>query len=85
LPPGSELLAASPSAVAEIFLVQRRFLGIQGHPELDNLLLRQAFLPLHRRQFDDEAWLKVEHEAQQPLHPEPVTALGRRLLIEGSL
>lgn len=85
LPPGSELLAASPSAATEIFLVQRRFLGIQGHPELDNLLLQQAFLPLHRRQFDDEAWQQVEREAQQPLRPEPVLALGRRLLIEGNL
>ncbi|MBN9426119.1 MAG: gamma-glutamyl-gamma-aminobutyrate hydrolase family protein [Burkholderiales bacterium] len=85
LPPGSEVLATSPSAAHEIFLVQRRFLGVQGHPEVDNELLRQVFMPLHRPLFDAERWQQVEREAQQTLHPAPVIALGQRLLRQGFL
>ncbi|MGD9943960.1 MAG: hypothetical protein AB7L76_14575 [Burkholderiaceae bacterium] len=85
LPPGSELLAESPTAACEIFLVRRRFLGIQGHPELDNALLRQTFLPAHRARFDEQAWQQVERDAAQPLTPQPVAAIGRRLLRDGRL
>jgi GMP synthase (glutamine-hydrolysing) len=85
LPPGSEVLATSPSAAHEIFLVQGRFLGVQGHPEVDNELLQQVFMPLHRPLFDAERWRQVEHEARQTLQPASVIALGRRLLIQGHL
>ena len=38
-----------------------------------------------RALFDDEQWAHVEQEASQPLSPDAVIALGRRLLDEGAL
>lgn len=86
LPPGSLALASSATVPNELFLAQGRFLGIQGHPEVDNACLRHAFMPLHRQFFDDEQWKLIDAEAaQQYARPEPVIALARRLLDCGSL
>lgn len=85
LPPDGVLLASSDTAAHEIFLAQERFLGIQGHPEVDNEFLQQKFMAYHRTLFDDAGWERVQHESRQPLHPARVIALGRRLLDEGCL
>lgn len=85
LPAGSVLLASSTASRHEVFLVRERFLGIQGHPEVDNAFLQQTFMAYHRDLFDDAQWARVQHESQQPLHPDRVIALGRQLLDEGHL
>lgn len=85
LPPGSVLLASSQTIPHEVFLVQGRILGIQGHPEVDRQFLKDKFMAYHRALFDDEQWAKVDRESDQPLHPDAVIALGRRLLDEGAL
>ncbi|VTU42784.1 glutamine amidotransferase (plasmid) [Variovorax sp. PBL-H6] len=85
LPPGSVLLASSQTIPHEVFLVQGRILGIQGHPEVDRQFLKDKFMAYHRALFDDEQWAHVEQEASQPLSPDAVIALGRRLLDEGAL
>jgi GMP synthase (glutamine-hydrolysing) len=84
LPPDSVHLASSATISHEIFLTHGRFLGVQGHPEADNALLRH-FMTYHRSHFDADAWQAIEREADQPLSREPVIALGRRLIGEGTL
>jgi len=85
LPADSVRLAGSATIPNEVFLVKQRFLGIQGHPEVDSALLRQKFMAYHRRLFDDVQWARVERESRQPVEPAPVIALGRRLLDQGRL
>lgn len=85
LPPGSTLLARSKTVPHEIFLVGDRFLGIQGHPEMDAALFFEAFDQWHRPFFDDDAWAAVEQEMKLPVHNKSVCALGRRLLDAGTL
>ncbi len=85
LPSDSINLASSKTTRNEVFLIADRFLGIQGHPETNNELMQQGFMPYHRSMFDDEQWLDIERESKQTLHIEPLVSLGRRLLLEGSL
>lgn len=85
LPPDSVHLASSATVSHEIFLTHGRFLGVQGHPEVDNALLRRRFMTHHRSLFDADAWQAIEQEADRPLSREPVVALGRRLIEEGAL
>ncbi len=85
LPSDSVNLASSKTIQNEIFLTHGRFLGVQGHPEVNNELLQQGFMPYHRSMFDDEQWLDIERESKQALHIEPLVSLARRLLVEGSL
>jgi len=84
LPPHSEILASS-TVPHEIFLISDRFLGVQGHPEVDNTDLQENFMPLHRALFDTEQWQAIEHESRQPIERDAVIALGRRLLADGCL
>ncbi len=85
LPPESVRLASSATTSNEIFLTENRFLGVQGHPEVDTDLLKSLFMAFHRSDFEDERWRAVEVEAERPLEREPVKTLGRRLLAEGVL
>jgi GMP synthase-like glutamine amidotransferase len=85
LPPHSALLASSSTTPHEIFLVSNRFLGVQGHPEVDNTDLREIFMPWHRKSFDAEQWQIVESESKRPIEPGVVIELGRRLLADGYL
>ena len=85
LPRGSIQLASSITTENEIFLIDERFLGIQGHPEANNHLLRQGFMPYYESMFDNEQWLVIERESKQELHSQPVLDLGRRLLNRGRL
>jgi GMP synthase-like glutamine amidotransferase len=85
LPPKSTHLASSSTITNEIFLVEDRFLVVQGHPEVNSEWLQQGSMPVHRTLFDDEQWRVVEHESRQPISPEPVIALARRPLAEGVL
>jgi GMP synthase-like glutamine amidotransferase len=85
LPPHSALLASSSTTPHEIFLVSNRFLGVQGHPEVDNTGLRETFMPWHRKSFDAEQWQIVETESKRPIEPGAVIELGRRLLADGYL
>lgn len=85
LPAGSTLLAGSRTIPHEIFLVGERFLGVQGHPEIDSRMLSGKFMQLHRSMFDDTRWAAVEHESRSPVHRDAVLALGRRLLDQGRL
>lgn len=85
LPAQGVCLASSATCPNEVFVVDGRFLGIQGHPEADREFLQQKFMAYHRSFFDDAQWARVEWESRQALSPEPVIALGRRLLEEGRL
>lgn len=85
LPPRSTLLASSQTIPHEIFLVGDRFLGVQGHPEMDKDMLSESFMQWHRPLFDDDRWAVVEHEMTLPLYSTAVRAMGRRLLDEGRL
>jgi GMP synthase-like glutamine amidotransferase len=85
LPPDSELLASSSTSPHEIFLVSNRFLGVQGHPEVDYTGLRKTFMPWHRKSFDARQWQVVEDESKRPIEPTAVVGLGRRLLADGYL
>lgn len=85
LPPHSELLASSSTIRHEIFLVSDRFLGVQGHPEADNAVLRGAFMPWHRTLFDAEQWQTIENESRQSIERCAVIEMGRRLLADGYL
>jgi len=85
LPPDSELLASSSTIPHEIFLVSNRFLGVQGHPEVDSTGLQMTFMPWHRKSFDAEHWRVVEDESKRPIEPIAVVELGRRLLADGYL
>jgi GMP synthase (glutamine-hydrolysing) len=85
LPPGSVHLASSETIPNEVFLVNGQFLGIQGHPEVDQQFLRHKFMAYHRALFDDEQWQQVQQEAEQPLNPDRVIALSRHLLDAGRL
>jgi GMP synthase-like glutamine amidotransferase len=85
LPPHAEILASSSTVPHEIFLIHHRFLGVQGHPEVDREGLREGFMPLHRALFDAERWQIVEQESRQPVERDAVIALGRRLLSNGYL
>lgn len=85
LPPNSLHLASSAITEHEIFLIEDRFLGVQGHPEINNDLLRKVFMAYHRPLFDDAQWGAVQAQADQPLERDAVIALGRRLLTEGAL
>lgn len=85
LPAGSVRLASSETIPNEVFLVNGQFLGIQGHPEADNQVLREKFMVYHRSLFDQAQWERVEWESRQALDPSRVIALGRRLLAEGCL
>jgi GMP synthase-like glutamine amidotransferase len=40
LPPGAELLASSPDTEVEMFTIEDRIMGIQGHPEFAPELLK---------------------------------------------
>lgn len=85
LPPDTEVIASSKTTPHEIFLVERRFLGVQGHPEIDNVGLQQGYLQFHRPMFDTAQWSAVVQDAQQPIDRHVVLALGRRLLLQGRL
>jgi GMP synthase-like glutamine amidotransferase len=85
LPPNSASLASSSTSPHEIFLVSNRFLGVQGHPEVDYTGLRETFMPWHRKSFDAEQWQVIEDESKRPIDPAAVVELGRRLLTEGCL
>ena len=85
MPADSVLLASSPSTEHEIFLTDKRFLAIQGHPEADASWLRKMFMPFHRDAFDDTQWDVIEHESRQPVKREGILALIRRLLKDGHL
>jgi GMP synthase-like glutamine amidotransferase len=85
LPPQSASLASSSTSPHEVFLVSKRFLGVQGHPEVDNKGLRETFMPWHRKSFDAEQWQIIEDESRWPIEPTPVVDLGRRLLADGCL
>jgi GMP synthase-like glutamine amidotransferase len=85
LPPNSAPLASSSTSPHEIFLVSKRFLGVQGHPEVDYTGLRDTFMPWHRKSFDAEQWQAIEDESKRPIDPAAVVELGRRLLVEGCL
>ena len=85
LPSHSKLLASSSTTQHEIFLVSNRFLGVQGHPEVDNTDLQEIFMPYHRTMFDAERWQVVERESKRPIEPGAVIELGRRLLADGYL
>lgn len=85
LPANTTLLAGSKTIPHEIFLVGDRFLGIQGHPEMDTQMLSGFFMKLHRPLFNDAQWAYVEQETKQPVHPDAMLALGRRLLDAGRL
>lgn len=85
LPPGGTLLAGSSTIPHEIFLVEDRFLGIQGHPEIDSRMMTGTFMQLHRSLFDDAQWAAVEQESQLPVHRDTILAMGRRLLANGRL
>jgi len=85
LPPRAVPLASSATIPHEVFLVDGRFLGIQGHPEVDRQFLQQKFMSYHRALFDDEQWARVQEESLQPLNAYRVVELGRRLLESGYL
>ena len=85
LPPGSTVLAASKTIPHEVFLIDDRFLAIQGHPEIDGQLLQESFMPLHRPLFDEQSWQSVMQEAKLPVYRAPLIALARRLLEQGRL
>jgi len=85
LPPGGVCLASSETIPHEVFVVDGRFLGIQGHPEVDGQFLRQKFMVYHRPLFDDAQWERVQRESEQALDAGRVIALGRRLLDAGWL
>ena len=85
LPPDATVLASSPTIAHEAFLIGERFLGIQGHPEMSIRDLREGFMPLHRAEFSEERWRKVEQECELTLRREGVVALGQRLLAQGRL
>lgn len=85
LPDQGVCLAASATCPNEVFAVGPRILGIQGHPEVDREFLQQKFMVYHRSLFDEAQWARVEWESRQALSPEPLLALGRRLLEQGRL
>jgi GMP synthase (glutamine-hydrolysing) len=85
LPEGSTLLAGSATIPHEVFLVRERFLAVQGHPEIDSTMLRDYFMPLHRRMFDDDDWQQVLRESALAVDRAPLLALARRLLGQGRL
>ncbi|MFB1635342.1 type 1 glutamine amidotransferase [Pseudomonas sp. AP-1] len=85
LPSGSEVIAASKTTPHEIFLIGGRFLGVQGHPEVDNRGLQDGYMAFHRPAFNEEQWKEVVLDSQQPIKREMVVELGRRLLSQGHL
>ena len=85
LPVDSTQLASSRTIPHEIFLIGVRFLGIQGHPEIDSQMLTETFMQLHRSMFDEAQWKAVEQESKLPVHRDAVLAMGRRLLDNGRL
>lgn len=85
LPPDSTRLAGSATIPHEVFMVGKRFLAIQGHPEIDSPMLREHFMPLHRPLFNEERWQTVLSESTLPVHRTPLLALIRRLLDDGQL
>jgi GMP synthase (glutamine-hydrolysing) len=85
LPVDTTLLAGSKAVPHEVFLVGDRFLGIQGHPEMDIKMLSEQFLNLHRQLFSDTQWKTVEEEVKKPIDRKALLTLGRRLLDEGQL
>jgi GMP synthase-like glutamine amidotransferase len=85
LPPNSASLASSSTSPHEVFLASNRFLGVQGHPEVDNTGLQETFMPWHRNSFDAEQWQIIEGESKRPVDPSAVADLGRRLLVDGCL
>ncbi len=85
LPADAQSLACSPTTENEIFLIRRRYLGIQGHPEVDNETLSSVFLAFHRDDLDKESLQTTVAEVTRPLQVTPVIQLIRRLLEEGTL
>lgn len=83
LPPVSTSIASSNCVPNEIFVVDDRFLGVQGHPEIDNRGLQEGFMAFHRPRFDARQWQAIVDEAQRPVASRAVVALGRRLLRDG--
>lgn len=83
LPPVSTPIASSQSVPHEIFVTDDRFLGIQGHPEIDNRGLQDGFMAFHRPMFDARQWQAIVDEAKRPVESRAVVALGRRLLRDG--
>lgn len=85
LPPHGTSLVGSATIPHEVFLVGDRFLGVQGHPEIDHRMLTETFMQFHRAMFDDAQWAAVEQESRSPVHRDAVLALSRRLLDDGRL
>lgn len=85
LPPESEVIAGSKTTPHELFLIGRRFLGVQGHPEVDSQGLQDGYMAFHRPMFNDEQWREIVRDAQQPIERAPVVELGRQLLSQGRL
>lgn len=85
LPSGATSLASSNSIPHEMFMVGNKFLGIQGHPEVTNEMLRSMFMKVHRNDFDEFQWKQVEYESTLPLNVTPLKTMCRRLLATGCL
>lgn len=85
LPPDAMVLASSPTTDNEIFLIGGRYLGIQGHPEIDNATLKAVFLAFHQTELDDAALRAAQAEAERDLRAAPVLGLIRLLLQEGTI
>lgn len=85
LPPGGINLASSATTQHEIFLLNDRILGIQGHPEFSHEILQTHFIPFHRSFFNEEQWERVKEESNQAPSPGEVIRLVRSLLDGGLL
>lgn len=85
LPADAQVLARSPTTENEIFLIRHRYLGIQGHPEIDSATLSDVFLAFHQATLDEKSIQTATAEVKRPLQVAPVIQLIRRLLEEGTL
>lgn len=85
LPEGSVHLATSPGAVHEIYLLDKRILAVQGHPEVSNRGLTEGFMRVHTQDFSPEAWKTVVEESSIPVERHGVLGLCQQILREGVL
>ncbi len=85
LPADARVLASSTTTENEIFLVAHKYLGIQGHPEIDNDTLSEVFLAFHQTQIDEKSLQAAKAEAERPLQVAPVIGLIQRILDKGAL